>query len=743
MTRSGTREPATTLALAVLSASTAVAFDRVFRDGSYLLPSVGAAVIPHAIGWLGRRRRWRALTPIVVSLLALALYATWTAAVSTTFFGVPGPDTPRAIAAAFTDGWAVLATGVAPVGATTGAVLLTVVALWLMATSADALAFGGEAPLGAIVPSLLVFVVASSLGRQELGRWTTALYLAAAFGFLAVCHRDLLVQRRSWFTGRTAAGHGQATLRVGAALAAVAILAGVFIAPALPGADSDAWLHYKHPAAGPGQYENSDNPLVDLASRLGAPSTEPRFTVESPQRLYWRQVALDRFDGTQWTLESSSRAAPRVLDGIDVAGRESASVLQRFHLGAMTQRWLPAAYEPIGISLPDARILPESRTLFNADNAVVGRRYDVVSRVPPEKLTAAQIEATAGPLPAALEQYLELPNRFPTTVRRTARAVTATAPTPYDRAVALRNFFTGGSFAYDLAVPPGTSNRAMEEFLTVKRGFCQQFAGTFAAMARSVGLPSRVVVGFNPGTYDTAARLFRVTDANSHAWAEVWLAGVGWTLFEPTPAGVQPGATDPGIGLPAQANPNAPPTTPTTIGSGATTATTAVSAVGGNGGQVSVGGKGSDPSEAPSRARWIALGVVAIALGMVAIRSGRIWIRRARRRAARRAGTPRAAVVGAWAEALDRLDENGVRISRSDTPREVVEETASRPHRAPDAEIALRRLADATALAMWSPADPPPGDAARAWTDLATLERALRDETPRSTRIRRSLARVL
>jgi hypothetical protein len=250
----------------------------------------------------------------------------------------------------------------------------------------------------------VVFVVASSLAPRELDPWTTGLYLVAAAVFLAVCHRALLERRRSWFTARTVSGRGRAPLGVGAALATFAIIAGLVVAPALPGADADPILDYKNPSGGIGRYESSDNPLVDLAARLGEPSTEERFTVVSPQRLYWRQVALDRFDGAQWTLESSSRPASRVLDG--EADDDSDTVEQQFRLTGLTERWLPAAYEPLRISLPDARVLPESLTLFNADAAVIGLEYDVVSRVPPADLTPAQIQTSTNPLPDAADLFL-------------------------------------------------------------------------------------------------------------------------------------------------------------------------------------------------------------------------------------------------------------------------------------------------------------------------------------------------
>src|SRR5207249_2988050 len=89
--------------------------------------------------------------------------------------------------------------------------------------------------------------------------------------------------------------------------------------------------------------------------------------------------------------------------------------------------------------------------------------------------------------------------------------------------------------------PPGGSVDALDDFLFgSRRGYCEQFAGAYAALARSVGLPTRVAVGFTPGTYDEATGVWRVTTREAHAWPEVYLSGVGWTAFEPTPGRVLP-----------------------------------------------------------------------------------------------------------------------------------------------------------------------------------------------------------
>src|SRR5206468_1301591 len=83
----------------------------------------------------------------------------------------------------------------------------------------------------------------------------------------------------------------------------------------------------------------------------------------------------------------------------------------------------------------------------------------------------------------------------------------------------------------------------MVRFLFVdKSGYCEQLAGTYAAMARAVGLPSRVTIGFTPGDFKNGS--FIVTGRQAHAWPEVFISGYGWVAFEPTPGRGIPGAEE-------------------------------------------------------------------------------------------------------------------------------------------------------------------------------------------------------
>ncbi|HMJ78921.1 MAG TPA: transglutaminase-like domain-containing protein, partial [Iamia sp.] len=132
---------------------------------------------------------------------------------------------------------------------------------------------------------------------------------------------------------------------------------------------------------------------------------------------------------------------------------------------------------------------------------------------------------------------------LPDVVGETAAAVVADVDdTPYAQARALQDWFRS-EFTYDLQqVDPGHSGTAIEAFLDERRGYCEQFAGTFAAMARTLGLPSRVAVGFTMGVPNAEGTGFTVRGRNAHAWPEVWISEAGWVPFEPTPGAGQPGA---------------------------------------------------------------------------------------------------------------------------------------------------------------------------------------------------------
>jgi transglutaminase-like putative cysteine protease len=370
--------------------------------------------------------------------------------------------------------------------------------------------------------------------------------------------------------------------------------------------------------------------------------------------------------------------------------------------------------------------------------------YTVGSRQPPTTLTTAQVDGTNAPLPAEMRGYTRLPADFPADVRNTALAITAGAGTPYDRARALEQFFLDPAqgFHYSLDVdlgPDAQSQNAISQFLQSRTGFCVQFASSFTAMARAAGLPARVAVGYTPGRYDTISNLYRVTSEDAHAWGEVWLAGVGWTRFEPTPDSDLPG----GSRLPGGARVTTPsaPTTPTPATStpvGSAPSTSAAPAPRGTA-QVDIDAPAAGRGRGGFTFDWkIAMALLAGAIvGAAGVAVAIILAKRRRRGRRRDDPDPATAITGAWEEVLDRLGEAGVERQPARTPLELAELA---PARVPDAAGApLRHLAESYSAARYGSVTPDAEVAKQAWRDASSVSAALRAGASVRERWRRRL----
>jgi transglutaminase-like putative cysteine protease len=149
--------------------------------------------------------------------------------------------------------------------------------------------------------------------------------------------------------------------------------------------------------------------------------------------------------------------------------------------------------------------------------------------------TEAQLRAAGDDYPQWVrDRYLALPSRVPARVLALARSLTATEPTPYDRARAIEAYLR--SFPYSLDVPlPPTGRDVVDYFLfDLREGYCDYYATAMVVLARAAGLPARMAVGYATGYYDPVRAEYVVTEASAHAWPEIYFPGYGWIEFEPT-----------------------------------------------------------------------------------------------------------------------------------------------------------------------------------------------------------------
>ncbi len=546
------------VALVLVSAAILYSFVRLFDGTAFLVTLVPVVVFTHATTILMRRTGVGLGMTTVVSVLGFALLSTWLWFPETSTALLPTPSTWSAFNHSLQAAWVALDQLTTPVPAQSGFLVIGGFVLFCAIFLADWAAFRLWSPLEALVGYLALYLFGVMLGTQNQ-QVATAVALATSVCLFLLAFRALrLSSESSWLAsrgadGRPRPGTGAAMgwlVRLGVPVMVLAVALGTIVGPALPGTGDAALVDWRE------EREQSNrivvSPLVEIRDRLVNQSDAEAFTVESPQPAYWRLTALDTFDGEIWRSSGRYAEANGALDATVPDSVGGDQILQRFQIANLRATWLPAAFQPLAVEVTGSdtvvRYQDSSSTLI-VDNDVPSSddlTYDVVSQVP--RPTAEQLARTELSVPGELSHQLDLPDSLSPAVRSLAEEVAdqARATTPYARALALQSFFRDeGVFASDDheftyvlgTAQGGHGGDAVVQFLESGRGYCEQFAGTYAAMARVLGLPARVAVGFTWGEPDPQdPGRFTVRGRHAHAWPEVWLGSdVGWVAFEPTP----------------------------------------------------------------------------------------------------------------------------------------------------------------------------------------------------------------
>ena len=342
--------------------------------------------------------------------------------------------------------------------------------------------------------------------------------------------------------------------------------------------------------------------------------------------------------------------------------------------------------------------------------------------------------------------FTDLPDELPPIVRNLAFEVTRNAPSRFEKAVALQDWFReDGGFTYDVHASPGNGTDDLVAFLTEgeggRTGYCEQFASAMAVMARSLDIPARVAVGFlapqavGPDTWEYSSW-------DMHAWPELFFPGAGWVRFEPTPPGRASGVP----GYTTEQVPQSPENTGVAVprqedelpGRGASSASEASPSAA----TAAHGDTGAGFPWAPALGGFLTL-VAAGALLMVP---------RLRRRA-RRDRRLAAGLEAGWEELRDTAIDLGLPWPRGRSPRDtrdhlvpyfgrpVDESTPERPAHGPDVfphgVAALDRLVEALERQRYSRAGAPDPDAAESVrADVEVCLAALQGGAPRGARRR-------
>lgn len=255
--------------------------------------------------------------------------------------------------------------------------------------------------------------------------------------------------------------------------------------------------------------------------------------VPPPQSLYFRGPVLTAFDGNEWLPAPPQRRLPH-LD-LRVRGEPI-----RYEVTLEPQRLsivplIEATGSPPAIE--NYRLLPRDDMQWNAERPVFERlRFDAVAHID----YRLGVEASA----ADLRRAMALPDGFnprllawANELRQQPRLAEADAAT-LAQAV-MRHIATAG-FSYTLA--PGAYGEtdprgALDEFwFDRKLGFCEHFAASFVVAMRAMGVPARVVTGYQGTDPRPVDGYYVVRNSYAHAWAEYWQPGQGWLRADPTAA---------------------------------------------------------------------------------------------------------------------------------------------------------------------------------------------------------------
>ena len=253
-----------------------------------------------------------------------------------------------------------------------------------------------------------------------------------------------------------------------------------------------------------------------------------RFIDPAPpkSKLYWRGVVLGTYDGRTW-VQTPQASRANVDQVLHTRGNP---IRHQVTLEPISQRWifaleLPRAAPDIGEN--PSRLAPDMQLL--ARDPISQRvRYGVSSYV--------DFDLQPDISPALLQDALQLPAGYnPQTLAYAARLRTLSQDNAQLVNQVLR-FFREEKFSYTLE-PPSLGRDGVDEFLfSTRAGFCEHYASAFVVLMRALGIPARVVTGYQGGEINPVDGFMTVRQSDAHAWAEVWLENQGWKRVDPTAA---------------------------------------------------------------------------------------------------------------------------------------------------------------------------------------------------------------
>jgi len=546
---------------------------------------IGGLVLGIVITWTGLTSRLNGWTVLAINAVAAVVVSFRIATPETTTNLIPTGASLTVMREQMDQAFALIRNGIEPVLPAAGLVVIVTLVLWTV---------GGLATYGivrhrpslAVIPGLVLILQFATMDRTP-----TSLLAVLAFSvvvtliLLAVAHDE-----RRATAGRMSHTSGAATSRgavaPGAAAGAAVLLLGTMLSVTTldDQVPYDGYVEWRAATGLTGEFFGgvSYNPFVSIQQSLVTQSDTPLFLARvngdvDASHVYFRLLTMETYQNGQFfadrpeidTLESAQwERAGHSFSG------PTAQVRTDIQIEQLQMDWLPAAYAPVEVRSNDDNITDAMRVrtddgslVFDGGLSYPKMLYSVTSEIPqpelaalvadengalsPMFLAAAEASETV-PEPILVEPqrlnppnaslYLAVPDDLDDGVAVLAEQQTAGLTTDFERGIALEAWFRSNAFSYTTDIPAGHGATDLADWLLVdespfyRAGYCENFATSMAVMARTLGIASRVVLGFTPGeSFNPDDNVVVVRDRNAHAWVELWMPAQGWVRFDPTP----------------------------------------------------------------------------------------------------------------------------------------------------------------------------------------------------------------
>ncbi|MFG1993787.1 DUF3488 and transglutaminase-like domain-containing protein [Actinoplanes sp. NPDC048988] len=624
------------LALAGMVALSGVVLGRIFAGALLTQLVAGAAAGSVGVGLAARRLPNWVVAPL--SAVLLAAYTVLALKISADRAETAGTLTEIA-RDSLVNGIPRLLTALIPVEATPDTVVVPVIAAWLAGLAGTEIAVRAGRVLLGLLPATALYAGALYVvgPNADTARWTTLVFAGLAVGALAASARAV----------------GQPTLeavqgvRVRASAAAALVIVLGLIAAVGPwiggrvGATPVDPRRYVEPP----QVDSLDESPLNRISGWALRPRDPLLKV-SPAAgakgkvVRLRLAVLPDYDGVTWRVGATYRNAGRVLPVLQRPPDTTvARVRQDVTIDGLAGRLLPVVPTPTEVAGARVAFDAATGTLIGPDRLSPGLTYSVTSELQTPDLNLLPTAET--PSGDAVARYLTVGAGVPDEIQRLADELAQDNGAAYDRAMAIQEFIAE-HYRRVADAPSGHAYPNLKFFLFGPRqqggqaGTSEQFAASFALLARITGLPSRVVVGF-----DAPAAGGTVSAGNAIAWPEVLFDRLGWVAFDPMPKSKDPRPVEEDF-RPKPAPPTTPPAPPSAPSE--TPPSSAPPTV-----------MAAPPGPGPSAA-VVAGGASGSVLLLLAAAAGAIVLmRQSLRRRRLSAGTPDDRITGAWSEFTDAL----------------------------------------------------------------------------------------